>query len=196
VELIQSTATILSVRAWRSAAAIAAAGLLLFQVGLAIAQDPTQDTSPSEGTRPQRFASAASGDAFVTTDDEEVRIAGVLAPGSDGINASAATIAAAQAALVQAIGTRPLMLATMTQERDRYGRIVAEVFVGGEWLQAALLQSGWVRAAPDLVTASCAGALLEAEARARVSNAGHWADGRFAVLSVEELMVASPEFAP
>jgi endonuclease YncB( thermonuclease family) len=142
VELIQSTANILLVKAWRPVAAIAAAGLLLFQGSSAIAQDPTASFCPSEGTQPYQFASVVSGDAFFTVDNEEVRLAGVLAPGSGGNYASATTIASANAALNQAIGARALLLATTTQGHDRYGRVVAQVFVDGDWLQAALLQSG------------------------------------------------------
>jgi endonuclease YncB( thermonuclease family) len=188
VELIHSAAAGLILKARRPVAAFAAAGLLLFNAPHAFAQDADADACPTEGASTIRFASAVSGDAFRTADGEEVRVAGVLAPGSDGVDSSAATIAASRAALVRAIGDRPLLLAFTGQERDRYGRLIAQLFVGDQWLQGILLAAGWVRAAPDIATESCALALLEAEAQARSTDQGLWADGRFSVLRTEQLI--------
>ena len=195
MELIHSAVLSFILKARGPVAAIAVAGLLLFDAPHLFAQDPDAITFPIEGISPMRFASAIFGDAFRTVDDEEVRVAGVLAPGSDGDNFSAATIAASRAALTRAVGNRPLLLAFTGQERDRYGRLIAQLFVDDEWLQGALLAAGWVRAAPDIATESCAGVLLEAEAQARETGKGHWADGRFSVLRMEQLIANEQRLA-
>ena len=188
MELILRTALILITNARRPVAAIAAAGLLLLCTGQALAQDLDVDSCPSSGTRPGRFASALSGDAFLTLDNEEVRLAGVLAPGSGEGGLPEAVVAASRAYLEQAIASKPLLLAFTGPERDRYGRLNAQVFVGGEWLQGMVLREGLARAAPDILTQVCASALLGAEALARSSGAGHWENGRFAVLQMEYLL--------
>ena len=195
MELIQRTALVLKANARRPVGAIAAAGLLLLYSAPAHSQDQIVTTCPTEGTWPHQFERATAGDAFVTAEGEEVRIVGVLAPGSDGDNASEAMIAAARTTLAEMIGNRPILLAPADQERDHYGRLVAQIFAGGEWLQAALLRAGWVRAAPDMATESCGGLLLEAEAQARATGAGHWAEGRFVVLQVEQLIAGERRFA-
>jgi hypothetical protein len=97
--------------------------------------------------------------------------------GAGGETASEAVSAAARDALSKFLGGRTVTIAPAESLRDRYGRRVAQVFADGTWVQAALLRAGEVRAAPDRASASCASALLAAEAEGREHRAGQWRGG-------------------
>jgi endonuclease YncB( thermonuclease family) len=120
------------------------------------------------------FARAVDGGGFLTVDGEEVRLSGVLAPGAGGEVTSAAMAAAARDALADVLRDRTVTLAEAGAPRDRYGRTIAQVFADGTWVQAALIDAGEVRAAPDLASSACAKALLAAEAKARDGRRGQW----------------------
>ena len=182
-------------KARRSVAAIAAAGLLLLSGGEASTQEPNSESCPSSGAIPVRFAGAESGGAFFTQDNEEVRLSGILTPGSEGGGRTEAVIEASRSYLEHALGDESILLAFTGPERDRYGRLNAQVFVAGVWLQGAMLRAGLARAAPDILTRDCADRLLDADAQARSTRAGHWADGSFAVLRMETLLAGEHRLA-
>jgi endonuclease YncB( thermonuclease family) len=123
------------------------------------------------------FARALDGGGFVTTEGEEIRLSGVLAPGAGGEAASEPAAAAARDALSKVLSDRTVTIAPADATRDRYGRTLAQVFADGMWVQASLLQSGAVRAAPDRASAPCAGALLAAEGEGRGRRLGQWRGG-------------------
>lgn len=140
---------------------------------------------PVTGTRSLVFAKAVSGSAFITTDNLEVRLAGVLAPGEGGENVSAAQADTARGVLAALLRSGPLTLTGDT--RDRYGRLLAQVFADGAWVQGAMLRAGELRVAPDSASAACAKPMMGAEAEARASQAGHWRDGAFILHTPEQL---------
>jgi len=141
---------------------------------------------PLAGARVVGFARALDGGGFLTADGEEVRLAGILAPGAGGEAVSEPAAAAAHEALARALRDRTVTLAPADTPRDRYRRTVAQVFADGTWIQAALLQAGEVRVAPDLASAPCATALLAAEAQARDRRAGQWR-GAFRVRDPDDI---------
>ena len=131
---------------------------------------------PSAGTRAVALAKVTDGSTFVTSEGTEVRLAGVLAPGEGGESLSSSQADGARGALARALGTGPLTLGLDDGARDRYGRVLAQVFANGTWVQAAMLRAGEFRVAPDRVSAPCALLLLSAEGDARARRAGHWRD--------------------
>ena len=137
------------------------------------------------------FERATSGDGFITVDGSEIRLAGIVTPGSDG--APPERTQGARAALTERLSGQLLSLAFTGAEHDRYGRLLAQVFAGDVWVQGWLLRDGLVRAAPDMASAPCTDALLAAEEEARLAQTGHWRDGAFQVLTpwriVEEAQV-------
>jgi endonuclease YncB( thermonuclease family) len=139
---------------------------------------PRAEQCPRAGNQPVVVARVADGDTFFTAEGKEIDLAGVLAPGSGQTRAERAALEAAL--------TGPVTFAAHGQP-DRYGRAKAQVFAGGEWVQAKLVSAGLVRAAPDLASAPCAPALLAIEKRARESRTGHWGDGAFAVRAPDDL---------
>ncbi len=83
----------------------------------------------------------------------------------------------ALAALRNMTASKPLVLTAASSAQDRYGRIRVQAFVGGVWLQEALLEKGLARVAISPDRQECASELLAAESRARGHQAGIWAGG-------------------
>jgi micrococcal nuclease len=154
---------------------------------------PKAPECPLTGTRVVGFARAVDGGGFLTADGEEVRLAGILAPGAGGEDASETASSASRDALTRALRDRTISLATAEPARDRYGRTIAHVFAGGTWVQAALVGEGNVRAAPDLASAPCAKALLAAEAQARETRLANWS-GAFRVRNPDDIRSRSGTF--
>ncbi|WP_203291726.1 thermonuclease family protein [Maricaulis parjimensis] len=107
----------------------------------------------------------------------EVRLAELDAPDE----------ALAQSALAAALDGRSVGLVHEADRSDRYGRIIAHVYLegpgGGEadWLQAELVRSGAVRVLSFADNRRETGALLALEAEARAAGRGLWAGDRLAV---------------
>lgn len=133
------------------------------------------------------FAKALDGTTFLTTDGMEVRLAGVLAPGEGGETLSALEADAARQTLASALRKGALMLVPGDAGRDRYGRMLAQVFADGAWVEGAMVKSGALRAAPDRVSAPCTKLLIAAEDEARIVRVGHWRDGLFSLRAPDQL---------
>lgn len=71
--------------------------------------------------------------------------------------------------------------------QDRYGRVLAEGFVGGRWLQGELLQQGLARVEGRADERTGLAAMLAIEAAARQARRGLWAFSAFAVRQADEL---------
>jgi len=114
----------------------------------------------------------------------ELRLAGGLVVRLAGLEAPPDPAAAlAMTALREMAGGREVELRYAGQERDRYGRALAHVYLAGEdlWLQADLVDRGLVRVAATPDGGACLGRLIAAEDAARQSNRGFWPDPAFAV---------------
>lgn len=74
-------------------------------------------------------------------------------------------------------------------EKDRYGRVVAQVFRSGvpeRWIQAELVAAGNARVAPQAGDRVCAAELLRRERAARSAGVGLWSDPSQAALAAED----------
>jgi micrococcal nuclease len=142
---------------------------------------------PEEGSRVVGFARTIDGAGFLTSEGEEVRLAGVLAPGAGGEPESQGVADAAREALDRALRGRTISIGGAQPSRDRYGRVLAQVFSDAMWVQRALLEAGEIRAAPDAASAPCAKRLLDGEAVGRENRRVHWRSGVFRVRSPDEL---------
>lgn len=124
----------------------------------------------------------------VTLDDTtEVRLVGALAPrapdsrvaGDDWLPEREAR--AALAALVQG---RTVELAFAGRRSDRYGRVLAHLFVeaGGHriWVQGEMLAQGHARAYGLPQNSTCLDAMLAREAEARTAGRGLWSNAAYA----------------
>jgi endonuclease YncB( thermonuclease family) len=120
------------------------------------------------------------GRTLVLADGREVRIAGIeVPPGDLGL--------AAEAALRGLVAGSPVILKSPSFS-DRYGRLVAYVFVlreGAEQPVAqALLAVGQALAAPN-ITPACAAENFAAERAARAAKLGLWSDPYYEIMSAD-----------
>jgi endonuclease YncB( thermonuclease family) len=124
----------------------------------------------------------------------EVRLVGALAPSA--FDAAAETgrwppAEAARRALEQIATGRDLRVVTDGRRTDRYGRLLAHVFVesgsGAVWVQGELLRAGHARAYLPGGSNACFAQLLASEAAAREARAGLWSETAYRVQSASEV---------
>lgn len=78
-------------------------------------------------------------------------------------------------------------LAVSAPKQDRHGRLRAHVWIGGEWVQEAMLREGWARVSLLPTHPQCAKEMYAAEAAAREARRGLWTLPEYAVRSPEDL---------
>ena len=134
---------------------------------------------------------ASSADELVLDHSVEgtttVRLAGIdppeLAPASD----TRSSIDGAEAALSRLIEGRAACLDLFELRRDRYGRLLAQVYRDdGLWIQGELLRRGLARVHVTADTRPLASEMLAIENRARAAGEGLWRDRRFRVRSAAD----------
>lgn len=128
-----------------------------------------------------RVVAVKDGRTLGLDDGREVRLAGIESPPADSAPGRAATRALGEWAAGQTVSLRRL-----GPERDRYGRVLAHVFVdgahGAQSLQQRLLAAGHARLSGR---GACAAASLVFERQAREANLGLWADPYYQVRRAE-----------
>jgi endonuclease YncB( thermonuclease family) len=121
-------------------------------------------------------------------DGREVRLAAIEVPRPDeSTRGNAAT--AATAALRALVAGRTIQLRKAPQGRDRYGRLLAQVFLSGEagpWVQGEMVALGHARVAARVGDPGCAAELLGRERAARAAKLGLWADPYYDMRRAEE----------
>ncbi len=117
---------------------------------------------------------------------DTARLAGVEAPRLGGRDRRpwphAETSRRALAALVL---DRPVRLFYAGRRTDRYGRLLVHLFVGPRWVQGDLVSAGHVRVRSYADNRLRIAELLVREAAARRAGLGLWADGRYAVRTLD-----------
>ena len=134
------------------------------------------------------------GKSFLLADGREVRLAAVetlsLVPGDED-DARVAAALAAKAALESAVLHREVTLRLGGAGPDRYGRLIAYVFVrtpSGEALaQREMLAAGQALVAPTALTAGCRTYLRDAERAARTAKLGLWGDPYYVVRRADNI---------
>ena len=120
---------------------------------------------------------AATDAGLLLDDGRTVRLAGIQAEES-----GYASVPAGTTLVLKQISTAP--------ELDRYGHLVAHVFVGGDgppsWLQADLVGRGLARVSARVGDAACARALLAREQSARAAKLGLWGEAYYVMGKAED----------
>jgi endonuclease YncB( thermonuclease family) len=125
---------------------------------------------------------AMDGRTIMLDDGREVRLAGIETPG-EGAGA------AAQAFLHTLLAGKSIVLKG-SPERDRYGRLAAQVFMAGtapeRWVEAELLAAGHARVSARVGERACAAELARHERAAREARLGLWSDASFAPRTADD----------
>jgi endonuclease YncB( thermonuclease family) len=133
-------------------------------------------------------AGARDGATLRLADGREVRLAGVIA--ANDLDGDQDAAARATAALDRLVAGKRVLLYSLSDAADRYGRILAQVALAeaeGAWVQGRLVADGVLRVGPEAGEPACSEPLIAHERAARAANAGLWAEPRFAVESANHL---------
>jgi endonuclease YncB( thermonuclease family) len=125
-----------------------------------------------------------------------IRLAAIEAPNRGTSIKSAknqALVRRAHKLLVQLTLNKPVSLVFDARKPDRYGRMIAHVFIptarkpANRWVQAAMIKQGLARAFPNTNDASCIKQLLQLEKEARTRKTGLWNNRFYRVVEADDL---------
>jgi endonuclease YncB( thermonuclease family) len=156
-------------------------GLALFSAASLEAQ-PARPACGGATIATGEVARIVDGKTFVLADGREARLAAIEAPPvtpSDPNEEHAAIGLAAKTALEAILLRKIVILRAAGPGFDRYGRLIAEAFVGRDaenWVQYEILTKGYALVAPGGDDATCVTFLRGVERRARASGLGLWGD--------------------
>ncbi len=158
---------------------VAQSGATAAAPGETVAKPATCQLDP--GTS-HTVARVIDGETIVLDDGREVRLIGALAPRAGDTAAASGTWPAEKSAIAflsqQIIGERVQLAFGDGPRTDRYGRLLAHVFMGSganrQWVQGELLAAGWARAYTLSGATACADELLVHERVARLGAIGLW----------------------
>ncbi|MDX8410978.1 MAG: thermonuclease family protein [Mariprofundaceae bacterium] len=130
-------------------------------------------------------AEVFDGDTFRATNGEIVRLLGIDCPELTKHNKPGEPLATqAKAALRGLIGGQVVRLKTDVEKRDRYDRLLAQVYLrDGTWINGELIAQGWAHVYTFPPNIRWAGDLLKLERSARRAKRGIWDKQRFQVLN-------------
>ncbi|MEP7240365.1 MAG: thermonuclease family protein [Devosia sp.] len=131
--------------------------------------------------------SIVDGDTLLLDTGLVVRLVGIQAPhlalGQAGFS-DWPKAADAKMALERMLLGKPVLLRYGGEEKDRYGRLLAQVYVNGDsplWAQQQMLLDGMARAYSYPDNRACLAELYAAEGKARVQRLGIWSDQYYTV---------------
>jgi endonuclease YncB( thermonuclease family) len=139
-----------------------------------------------------KVAAVIDGRSFVLDDGREFRLAGIEVPppprpGETGARADAGL--AARAALQAILADQSLELRHSGAAADRYGRILAQVFVTGHGARQSaaheMLASGLAQVSAHAGERPCADELLARERSARNAKLGLWGKSYYVIVRAE-----------
>jgi endonuclease YncB( thermonuclease family) len=136
---------------------------------------------------------------IVLADGRRARLAGLDVP--DSGRGDPALAASARAWLSAHLVGRDIGLRLLAARADRWGRLLADVFVESDAspsVSLALLSAGLARVRPEVEAHDCLAERLAAEAAARLDGLGVWTDPYYGVVEatdLEELRQRDGQFA-
>lgn len=127
-------------------------------------------------------------DVLVMTDGRALHLEGIRLPNAAQDHAPPAITDAAFAALEALAKSGKLTARAVYPKEDRYDRVRAQIFTeDGQWIQTELLEKGLARVEISPDRGECNRELYEAEAEARHTKLGLWADPAYALRSPEQV---------
>ena len=172
-------------RAWRFSMGLLYAGL----ASPAAAEMPNCEL---ESGPARAVAKVIDAETLALDDGSEVQLIGALPPRAFDGGAEEGMWpleTAAKAELERLALGKSVELGFSGRRTDRYGRLLAHVFVRDDghrfWLQGAMLQAGHARAYALPGNTACLAELVSAEAAAREARAGLWGHASYVIRSAD-----------
>lgn len=171
----------------------AASGLAVLS-GLAAGERAvaSERCAPDAGTA-HEVARVIDGETVLLDDGREVRLMGAMAPRPNSLAVSVDTWPPARAATHAAetlLLNRRVTLRYEGRRRDRYGRVLAQLYVkegdAETWVQQHLVAAGHARAYALPGNAGCLGELMAAEDEARRARLGLWNSDAYRVFAASD----------
>jgi endonuclease YncB( thermonuclease family) len=138
----------------------------------------------------------SDGRGLTLDDGREVRLADIEVP------TLPQTERAARDVLEGLVAGRSVTLKQSKPERDRYGRLIAHLFVidgeGERWITHEMIAQGHAQVAARIADRSCLADLLASERSARAAKLGLWASSAYAVRQADrpaEILAQKGRFA-
>jgi endonuclease YncB( thermonuclease family) len=159
-------------------------GVTLFSAGPLAAQ-PARPGCGGATIATGEVVRVVDGKTFVLADGREARLATLEAPPvtpADPNEEHTAAGLASKTALEAILLRQVVILKAAGPGFDRYGRLVAQAFVGRDaenWVQYEILTKGYALVAPGGDNATCVTFLRGVERRARANGLGLWGDPYF-----------------
>jgi len=168
----------------RTAALIAASALLLV-ADVARAACDLKDAGNAT------IVEVLNTESLLLEDGRAIRLVGALAPRTEARWAKAMGLEdKIISALEERLLGKEVELSVGARKRDRYGRLLTHVHVGGGnavWMQKALIRDGLAMAYSFADSRACVRQLQKAERAAREAGAGFWEQGVFRVRDATDL---------
>jgi len=171
------------------------AGLISFAALAALALPANAEICAGLRDGPRgRVSAVTDGDTVHLDNGLIVRLVGMQAPklalGRPGLE-DWPLGETARDALSELVLGRSVLLRYGGSERDRYGRVLAQMFLGegaeAVWVQGAMVASGWARVYAYADNRACLAPLLKAEGQARAAGLGIWRDPFYGVMRAEKV---------
>jgi endonuclease YncB( thermonuclease family) len=171
------------------AALLAASGLAPWHAAAADGSDCGQQAGPN-----RTVVRITDGETIVLDDGAAVRLVGALSPRASDAAAEPASWPLEERAkqeLEQLLLGKSVALAFAGRRSDRYGHLLAHVFVlGGPdpvWVQGHMLKQGLARAYGIPESTACMDQLLSHERLAREAGAGIWSEAAYQIRSADHI---------
>jgi endonuclease YncB( thermonuclease family) len=155
--------------------------VLFFAPALQASEKAAPGSCAAESLGTFEIAAWLDGRSLRLRDGREVLLAGIEIPSSPATRAS----------LEKLVAGSKVVLKQAETTTDRYGRLLAHVFVVGDgaerWIQEDLLATGQAQVSARPGSSACAKALLAAEAPARQSKRGLWGNSSYGIKASDDL---------
>jgi endonuclease YncB( thermonuclease family) len=161
----------------------------LFAAYLAMAA-PARSACATSGEESARVSAVSERGEILLADGRAARLAGLDIP--DPARGEPETAAQARNWLSSRLVGREVDLRVLAGRRDRWGRVLADVFAGEAGAPSAsialgLLSAGLARVRPEVEARDCAAERLAAEDAARANGLGLWTDPYYGVVEATDL---------
>ncbi|AHB47396.1 nuclease [Hyphomicrobium nitrativorans NL23] len=180
------------IMAWQRRNAAVSGLVAVACLAVQVSAAASESCAPDLGTT-HEVVRVIDGETVELDDGRQVRLIGAMAPRPNALTVDTQTWPPAKEstrAVEALVLNRTVTLRYEGRRRDRYGRILAQLYVktGGNetWVQRHLVAEGYARAYTLPGNAGCVSELIKAEDEARRARRGLWSGGTFRVFAASD----------